>query len=102
MGPDLGGGTVSGLSVYEPSFAFRVGAFLRFSPVIEAVQGARRRDWPDDTYDIVTLALTAIDLIVSRQGFEMEVTRPEVITALADLTQAAAPDRPSEEHRDVA
>jgi len=102
MGPDLGGGTVSGLSVYEPSFASRVGAFLRFSPVIEAVQGARRRDWPDDTYDIVTLALTAIDLIVSRQGFEMEVTRPEVITALANLTQAAAPDRPGEEHRDVA
>ncbi len=102
MGSDLDEGVASGLSVYEPSFASRVGAFLRFSPVIEAVQAARRRDWPDDTYDIVTLTLTAIDLIVSRQGFEAEVTRAEVVTALAELAQLAAPDRSGDEHRDVA
>lgn len=102
MGPDLDEGTVNGLSVYEPAFASRVGAFLRFSPVIEAVQAARRRDWPDGTYDVVTLALTAIDLVVSRQGFEMEATRSEVVAALAELAELAGPDRPSDEHRDVA
>src|SRR5437870_5101582 len=93
---------VNGLSVYEPAFASRVGAFLRFSPVIEAVQAARRRDWPDGTYDVVTLALTAIDLVVSRQGFEMEATRSEVVAALTELAELAAPDQPSDEHRDVA
>jgi hypothetical protein len=92
----------SGLSVYEPSFASRVGAFLRFSPIIEAVQAARRRDWPDGTYDMVTLALTAIDLVVSRQGFEMEATRSDVIVALTGLAAVAAPGRPGDEHRDVA
>jgi hypothetical protein len=92
----------SGLSVYEPSFPARVAAFLRFSPVIEAAQAARRRHWPDGSYDIVTLALTAIDLVVSQQGFEKEATRADVVAALADLAGRAAPDRPADEHRDVA
>lgn len=102
MEPDQGDRVMSGLSVYEPSFASRVGAFLRFSPVIEAVQAARRRDWPDGTYDMVTLALTAIDLVVSRQGFEMEATRSDVIAALTGLAALAAPERSDGEHRDVA
>ena len=41
MRPDLDQGAVNGLSVYEPSFVSRVGAFLRFSPVIEAVEADR-------------------------------------------------------------
>src|SRR5579863_9300455 len=69
---DLPGGRSGGLSVYEASFPPRLAAFLRYSPVIEAAQTARRRGWADGTYDIVTLALTAIDLVVSRQGFEEE------------------------------
>src|ERR1035441_7052563 len=68
----LSGGRPGGLSVYEASFPARVAAFLRYSPVIEAAQVARRRGWSDGAYDIVTLALTAIDLVVSRQGFEEE------------------------------
>lgn len=91
-----------GLSVYESSFPARVAAFLRFSPIIEAAQAARRRGWPEDVYDIVTFALTAIDLVVSRQGFEAEATRAELIAALAELARAAAADRPPEEHLDVA
>lgn len=91
-----------GLSVYESSFPARVAAFLRFSPVIEAAQAARRRGWPDGGYDIVTLALAAIDLIVSHQGFEEEATRTDVVSVLADLAQLAAPDRPPGEHVDVA
>jgi hypothetical protein len=103
-GPDLlssfAGG--SGLSVHESSFPARVAAFLRFSPVIEAVQAAGRHEWPDGTYDVVTLALTAIDLVVSWQGFELEATRSDVVTALRELAALAAPDRPPEEHHDIA
>ncbi|MCK9871878.1 hypothetical protein MRI28_19925 [Nocardiopsis dassonvillei] len=91
-----------GLSVHEPSFPARVAAFLRFSPVIEAMQAAQRRGWPEDTYDIVTLALAAIDLVVSRQGFELEATRGDVIQALSQLAEVAAPDRSPDEHSDVA
>lgn len=96
------GGRPGGLSVYEASFPPRVAAFLRYSPVIEAAQAARRRGWADGVYDIVTLALTAIDLVVSRQGFEEEATRADVVSALTGLTALAAPDRTPEEHADVA
>lgn len=89
-------------SVYDSSFPSRVAAFLRFTPVIDAVQGARRRDWPDHTYDIVTLTLTAIDYVVSRQGFEFEATRDDVVAALRELAEKAAPERGGDEHLDVA
>lgn len=100
--PKLFAAGVSGLSVHETSFPPRVAAFLRFSPVIEAAQAARRREWPDGSYDIVTLALTAIDLVVSRQGFEMEATRADVVATLAELACIAAPGQPADEHQDVA
>ena len=97
----LSRGRPGGLSVYEASFPARVAAFLRYSPVIEAAQAARRRGWSDGAYDIVTLALTAIDLVVSRQGFEEEATRTDVVSALTGLAVLAAPDRTAEEHADV-
>lgn len=90
------------VSAHEASFPARVAAFLRFSPVIEAAQAARRQEWPDGVYDIVTLALTAIDVVVSRQGFESEATRSEVVAVLAGLAAQAGPDRPAEEHLAVA
>lgn len=98
----LPGGRHGGLSVYEVSFPPRVAAFLRYSPVIEAAQAARRRGWADGAYDIVTLALTAIDLVVSRQGFAEEATRADVVSALTGLAALAVPDRPAGEHADVA
>ena len=98
----LPGGQPGGLSVYEASFPPRVAAFLRYSPVIEAAQAARRRGWADGVYDIVTLALTAIDLVVSRQGFEEEATRADVVSVLTGLAALAAPDSTPEEHADVA
>jgi hypothetical protein len=88
--------------VHEASFPVRVAAFLRFSPVREAAQAARRQEWPDGIYDIVTLALAAIDLVVSRQGFESEATRSDVVAALTDLAAQAGPERPADEHRDIA
>lgn len=90
------------LSVYEPSFPTRVAAFLRFAPIIEAVRAGRHKDWPDDTYDIVTLALAAIDMVVAHQGLDLEATRDDVLAALRELAYRAAPDRRVEEHQDVA
>jgi hypothetical protein len=55
--------------------------------------------WADGAYDVVTLALTAIDLVVSRQGFEEEATRGDVVSALTGLAALAAPDRTSEASR---
>ncbi|WP_285695710.1 hypothetical protein [Actinomadura sp. NBRC 104412] len=65
-------------------------------------QSARRRDWPADTYDIVTLALAAIDMVVARQGLDLEATRDDVAVALRELAYRAAAERPAEEHRQVA
>lgn len=91
------------LSVYESSFPSRVAAFLRFSPIVETAQAARRRgDWAADAYDIVTLCLAAIDFVVSRQGFEFEVTRAELLAMLTRLAELAAPDQPAAEHQAVA
>jgi hypothetical protein len=95
-------GRPGGLSVYEASFPPRVAAFLRYSPVIEAAQAARRRGWADEVYDIVTLGLTAIDLVVSRQGFEEEATRADVVSALTGLPRAgellASGEKIAQEH----
>lgn len=91
----------AGLSVYEPSFPARVAAFLRFAPIIETVRAARHKEWPPDTYDIVTLALAVIDMVVARQGLDLEATRDDVLTAVRELAYRAAPERPAEEHLEV-
>lgn len=91
----------AGLSVYEPSFPARVAAFLRFAPIIETVRAARHKEWPPDTYDVVTLALAVIDMVVARQGLDLEATRGDVHAAVRELACRAAPDRPAEEHSEV-
>lgn len=91
----------SGLSVYEPSFPARVAAFLRFAPIIETVRAAKHKDWPADTYDMVTLALAVIDMVVARQGLDLEATRGDVLTAVRELACRAAPERPGDEHLEV-
>ncbi|MFI0454162.1 hypothetical protein [Actinomadura sp. 6N118] len=95
------GAELEELSVYEPSFPARVAAFLRFAPIIELVRAARHREWPADTYDVVTLALAAIDMVVARQGLDLEATRGDVITALGELAYRATPEHPRAEHQEV-
>lgn len=89
------------LSVYEPSFPARVAAFLRFAPIIEMVRAARHKEWPPETYDMVTLALAVIDMVAARQGLDLEATRADVHAAVRDLARRAAPERPAEEHLEV-
>lgn len=101
--PGLSKGQLGGERVaLESSFADRVAVLMRSRPVADAITAATRQAWPDDAYDIATFALAVIDFVISRQGFEDEVTHEEALAFVARLASNAAPDRPPDEHRDVA
>ncbi|TCC51520.1 hypothetical protein E0H73_41115 [Kribbella pittospori] len=91
-----------GRAVFDGSFGERVRALLRVRPVADAADNASRQAWGERAYDVVTLALAAIDSVIARQGFDDEVTHDEVVAALQSLTAAAHPERPFDEHRSVA
>lgn len=86
----------------EASFPTRVSALLRSRPITDAVSAAARQDWPEDTYDIATLALAAIEVVISRQGFDAEATWDDVVGELTTLARRAAPTRDHTEHQRVA
>ncbi|WP_329025725.1 hypothetical protein [Streptomyces sp. NBC_00690] len=50
----------------------------------------------------MSLALAALDAVVSRQGLEDEATTEEVVRFLTGLAEKSAPDRPHDEHVAVA
>ncbi|HVW39842.1 MAG TPA: hypothetical protein VHC18_00680 [Amycolatopsis sp.] len=85
-------------AVFDESFGDRVRALLRARPVADAADNATRQAWGEQGYDVVTLALVAIDSVISRQGFDDEVTYDEVADRLAALAGDAHPDRPFDEH----
>jgi hypothetical protein len=88
--------------VFDESFSDRVRALLRARPVADAADNATRQAWGEYGYDVVTLALTAIDTVIARQGFDDEVTYDEAVAGLAALAANAHPERPTDEHRGVA
>lgn len=100
--PRLGYDTVASQGVSDRSFPERVAALQRSRPIADAVSASDRQDWPEDTYDVATFALAAIDLVISQQGFEDEATYEDVLVGLVTLAERAAPGRPAEEHRRVA
>lgn len=73
-------------------------ALLRIRPVADAADNAARQSWGNQRYDVVTLALAAIDSVIARQGFDDEVSYDEVVSGLEALAATAHPDRPAEEH----
>ncbi len=89
-------------AVVDRSFPTRVAALLRSRPIADLATNARHQDWPADTYDVPTLALAAIDLVIAQQGLEFEATYADVVTALTSLAAKAALDRPAPEHAKVA
>jgi hypothetical protein len=95
-------GVGSQTAASEASFPTRVSALLRSRPITDAVTAATRQDWPEDTYDIATLALAAIEVVISRQGFDAEATWEDVVGELTTLARRAAPDRERSEHERVA
>ncbi|MGV8847383.1 hypothetical protein [Tessaracoccus sp.] len=100
--PQLGYDTVASQGVSDLSFPGRVAALQRSRPIADAVSAASRQDWPEDTYDVATFALAAIDLVISQQGFEEEATYEDVVVGLVTLAERAAPERVPEEHLRVA
>ncbi|MDR6558204.1 hypothetical protein J2809_002574 [Arthrobacter pascens] len=90
--------THSAVAVLDPSFADRVAALTRSRPIIDGLRtAASYQAWPDNCYDIATFALALIDLVISRQGFEDEVTPEEATAYIMALAAAAAPQRPPDE-----
>jgi hypothetical protein len=87
-----------GRAVFDESFGDRVRALLRARPVADAADNATRQSWGAYGYDVVTLALAAIDTVIARQGFDNEVTYDEVVAGLGGLTANAHPERPVDEH----
>jgi hypothetical protein len=91
-----------GRAVFDESFGDRVRALLRARPVSDAADNATRQSWGAYGYDVVTLALAAIDTVIARQGFDNEVTYDEVVAGLGALAANAHPDHPADEHGAVA
>ncbi|VVJ21652.1 Uncharacterised protein [Amycolatopsis camponoti] len=91
-----------GRAVFDEAFGGRVRALLRARPVADAADNASRQSWGTHDYDVVTLALAAIDTVISRQGFDEEVTYDEAVSGLARLAASACPEQPSEVHEAVA
>lgn len=99
--PD-GPATPAGRGVLDHSFPVRVAALLRSRPIADLITGATRQEWPGGVYDLATLALAAIDLVVAHQGFEDETTYADAVEELERLARTAAPHRPRPEHLRVA
>lgn len=84
--------------VLDPTFVDRVAVLTRSRPIIDGIRtAAAYQAWPANLYDFGTLSLAAIDLVMSRQGFDDEVTPEEATRHLVMLAAAAAPDRPRDE-----
>ena len=94
--------TTPAQGVFDPTFPARVAVLLRSRPITDAASGADRQDWPEDTYDVPTLALAAIDLVIAQQGFEHEATYEEVLGGLTSIAGRSAPIRAADEHARVA
>jgi hypothetical protein len=90
----------TGRAVFDAAFGERVRALLRTRPLSGADNG--RHPWAEQRYDLPTLALAAIDAIIARQGFDDEVTYDQAAAALVTLAGASHPQRPGEEHEQVA
>ncbi|MQA35283.1 hypothetical protein [Modestobacter roseus] len=88
-----------GRAVFDATFGDRVRALLRGRPL--AVDTGRQ-SWAEQRYDLPTFALAAIDAIIARQGFDDELTYGQAVAVVVRLAAASHPQRPPEEHTDVA
>ncbi|GAA2417466.1 hypothetical protein ACFPFX_04350 [Streptomyces mauvecolor] len=88
--------------VAEAGFVRRSSVLARGAPLHRIDQRQAWQRFPRDLYDPRTLALAALEVVVSRQEMEAEATTEEVIEFLASLAASAAPERAASEHRAVA
>ncbi|MET8248686.1 hypothetical protein ABZV31_32460 [Streptomyces sp. NPDC005202] len=88
--------------VAEPGFVRRSSVLARGAPLHRIDQRTAWQRFPRGLYDPRTLALAALEAVVSQQEMEAEATTEEVIHFLASLAASAAPERNAAEHLAVA
>ncbi|MFG2977786.1 hypothetical protein ACGFYY_32940 [Streptomyces sp. NPDC048331] len=88
--------------VAEVGFVRRSSVLARGAPLHRIDQRQAWQRFPDGLYDPRTLALAALEAVVSRQEMEAEATTEEVVTFLASLAASAAPGRDASEYLAVA
>ncbi|WP_330455453.1 hypothetical protein OIB37_35970 [Streptomyces sp. NBC_00820] len=88
--------------VAEPGFVRRSSVLARGVPLHRIDQRSAWQRFPRGLYDPRTLALAALEAVVSQQEMEAEATTEEVIQFLASLAASAAPARDASEHLAVA
>lgn len=88
--------------VADAGFVRRSSVLARGAPLHRIDQRQAWQRFPRGLYDPRTLALIALEVVVSRQEMEAEATTEEVIEFLASLAASAAPERAASEHRAVA
>ncbi|UQA90514.1 hypothetical protein [Streptomyces halobius] len=88
--------------VAEAGFVRRSSVLARGAPLHRIDQRQAWQRFPRDRYDPRTLALAALEAVVSRQEMEAEATTEEVVEFLASLAASAAPERDASEHLAVA
>jgi hypothetical protein len=88
--------------VADPHFVRRSTVLARSSPLHRLDLRQAWQRFPSGLYDPRTLALAALEAVVSRQEMELEATTEEVLGFLASLACRAAPEREAAEHVAVA
>ncbi|MEU5980285.1 hypothetical protein [Streptomyces sp. NPDC047315] len=88
--------------VADPGFVRRTSVLARAAPLHRIDQRQAWQQFPAGLYDPRTLALAALEAVVSRQGMEVEATTEDVVGFLTALAGASAPEREEDEHRAVA
>lgn len=88
--------------VAEAGFARRSSVLARGAPLHRIDQRQAWQGFPRGLYDPRTLALAALEAVVSRQEMEAEATTEEVLEFLSSLAASAAPERSAGEHVAVA
>lgn len=95
--------TVSTTSIVDDAAFVRRVTVLAHSGPLHNLQ--RREAWQsfrDERFDLLSLALAALDLVTSLQGMDEEAAAADVVALLTELARAAAPDAEPDEHSAVA
>ncbi|MFE0377278.1 hypothetical protein ACFW1M_17200 [Streptomyces inhibens] len=88
--------------VRDPGFVRRRMSLALSGTLHDLARRPGPQPFPRQHYDLVSLALAALDAVVSRQGLEDEATTEEIVRFLTGLAARSAPGQPHDEHVAVA
>ncbi|MFF1872988.1 hypothetical protein [Kitasatospora herbaricolor] len=88
--------------VADAGFVRRSTVLARSGPLHRLTTLLAWQPFPDDLYDVRTMALAAVEAVVSRQGMEREATTGDVVGFLEWLARGSAPGRDEQEYTAVA